>query len=208
MIAVIQMNQSAMSSIWSATATQSGSWLTALPVSFNAALGAGTSTTFGFCANATGTAYKATTVSVTASGGTTTGTGGAGVGGKTGTGGAGVGGKTGTGGAGTGGATGAGGCSIPSFVSAQPSPIGWASLNGGTTGGGNATPVVVTTLSAFNTAAKGTTAAVIYVKGNLGQGTATIGSNKTIVGCSGTTPTLSGHVGFSTSTNVILRNMN
>jgi pectate lyase len=211
--AVIQMNQSAMSSIWSATGTQSGSSLTALPASFNAALAAGTSTTFGFCANATGTPYQATTVSVTASGGTTTGSGGSGAGGKTGSGGSGAGGsgaggKTGSGGAGTGGATGSGGCSIPSFVSAQPSPIGWAALNGGTTGGGNATPVVVTTLSAFNSAANGTTAAVIYVKGNLGQGTATIGSNKTIIGCSGTTPTLSGHVGLSTSSNVIVRNMN
>jgi len=220
--AVIQMNQSAMSSIWSATGTQSGSSLTALPASFNAALAAGTSTTFGFCANATGTPYQATTVTVTASGGSSSGAGGAGVGGKTGSGGSGAGGaagssaggKTGSGGSGAGGSSmgGAGGsvsgCSLPSFISAQPSPIGWASLNGGTTGGGNATPVVVSTLSAFNTAAKGTTAAVIYVKGNLGQGTATIGSNKTIIGCSGTTPTLSGHVGFSTSTNVILRNMN
>ena len=60
--AVIQMNQSTMSSIWSATGTQSGTSLTALPVSFNAALAAGTSTTFGFCANATGTPYQATTV--------------------------------------------------------------------------------------------------------------------------------------------------
>jgi len=204
--AVIQMNQSAMSSIWSATATQSGSSLTTLPVSFNAAIAAGSSITFGFCANATGTPYQATTVSVTASGGTTTGSGGAaGVGGKTGTGGSGTGGS-GAGGSGSGGSV--SGCSIPSFVSAQPSPIGWASLNGGTTGGGNATPVVVTTLSAFNTAAKGTTAAVIYVKGNLGQGTATIGSNKTIIGCSGSNPTLSGHVGLTTSTNVIIRNMN
>jgi pectate lyase len=67
---------------------------------------------------------------------------------------------------------------------------------------------VVTTLAQFNTAAKGTTAAVIFVSGNLGQGTATIGSNKTIVGCSGTTPTLSGHVGLKGSANVIIRNVN
>ncbi len=99
-------------------------------------------------------------------------------------------------------------CTIPSYVAATPTPIGWASQNGGTTGGGSATPTVVTTLSAFNTAAKGTTAAVIYVSGNLGKGTFTIGSNKTIIGCSGTTPTLGGHVGLATSTNVIIRNLN
>jgi pectate lyase len=99
-------------------------------------------------------------------------------------------------------------CAVPSFISGAPSPVGWASLNGGTTGGGSATGLVVTTLSAFNTAAKGTTPAVIFVSGNLGQGTATIGSNKTILGCSGTNPTLSGHVGLSSSANVIIRNVN
>src|SRR6266576_4710201 len=74
-------------------------------------------------------------------------------------------------------------CSVPGFISGAPAPVGWASLNGGTTGGGAATGQLVTTLAQFNTAAKGTTAAVIFVSGNLGQGTATIGSNKTIVGC-------------------------
>ena len=46
------------------------------------------------------------------------------------------------------------------------------------------------------------------MNGKLAQGTATIGSNKTILGCSGSNPTLSGHVGMSGSTNVIIRNMN
>jgi pectate lyase len=99
-------------------------------------------------------------------------------------------------------------CPVPAFVAGAPRPVGWASLNGGTTGGGTVTGLVVTTLAQFNTAAKGTTAAVIFVSGNLGQGTATIGSNKTILGCSGTNPTLSGHVGLSSSANVIIRNIN
>ncbi|HEX3480815.1 MAG TPA: hypothetical protein VHT91_37625 [Kofleriaceae bacterium] len=81
-------------------------------------------------------------------------------------------------------------------------------MNGNTTGGGAAAGQLVTTLSQFNTAAKGTTAAVIFVSGNLGQGTATIGSNKTIIGCSGTNPTLSGHVSVKGATNVIIRNIN
>ena len=100
------------------------------------------------------------------------------------------------------------GCSVPGFVSSAPTPVGFASLNGNTTGGGSATPQVVTSLSAFNTAAKGTTAAVIFVSGNLGKGTFTIGSNKTIVGCSGTTPTIGGHVAVKSSANVIIRNLN
>jgi pectate lyase len=99
-------------------------------------------------------------------------------------------------------------CPVPGFISGAPTPQGFASLNGGTTGGGSATGTVVTTLAQFNTAAKGTTAAVIFVSGNLGQGTATIGSNKTIIGCSGTSPTLSGHVGLKGSANVIIRNLN
>jgi pectate lyase len=99
-------------------------------------------------------------------------------------------------------------CSVPSFIAGAPSPAGFASLNGGTTGGGAATGQLVTTLAQLNTAAKGTTAAVIFVSGDLGQGTATIGSNKTIIGCSGTNPTLRGHVGLSSSANVIIRNLN
>jgi pectate lyase len=99
-------------------------------------------------------------------------------------------------------------CAVPSFIAGAPAPVGWASLNGGTTGGGAAAGQLVTTLSQFNTLAKGTTAAVIFVSGNLGQGTATIGSNKTIIGCSGTNATLSGHVGLKAATNVIIRNLN
>ena len=42
-------------------------------------------------------------------------------------------------------------------------PIGWATMSGGTTGGGSATPTTVTTLSQLNTAAGGSNAAVIHV---------------------------------------------
>src|SRR5262245_19000811 len=99
-------------------------------------------------------------------------------------------------------------CSVPSFIAGAPSPAGWASVSGGTTGGGAGTQTLVTTLAAFNTAAAGTNPAVIFVSGRLAQGTASIGSNKTIIGCSGTNPTLSGHVRITSVTNVIVRNMN
>src|SRR6185295_5212427 len=95
-------------------------------------------------------------------------------------------------------------CAVPSFIAGAPGPAGWASLNGGTTGGGAGPQTLVTTLAQFNTAAAGSNAAVIFVSGVLAQGTATIGSNKTIIGCSGTNPTLRGHVGMKGAANVII----
>jgi pectate lyase len=109
--------------------------------------------------------------------------------------------------AGSGGASGVdgGGCMTPP----APSPlVGWASVNergqNGTTGGGTAAPVVVTSTSAFNAAAAGTAPAVIHVSGSL-SGTFTIGSNKTVVGVCGAV--LRGHVHISGSVNVIVRNL-
>jgi pectate lyase len=63
----------------------------------------------------------------------------------------------------------------------------------------------VTTLTELQNAVKGTTAAVIYVKGVLTPGVISIGSNKTIVGLCGAE--IHGHVGFSHSNNVIVRNI-
>jgi len=87
--------------------------------------------------------------------------------------------------------------------------VGWAAESGNgtttTTGGGTTTPTTVTTLAALQTAAKGTNAAVIYVKGVLAAGVVTVGSNKTIVGiCGGE---IHGHVEVSGSVNVIIRNI-
>jgi pectate lyase len=143
--------------------------------------------------------------------GGTTGTGGStgGRGGTAGTGTAGQGGSAGgrggtTGSAGTtgtAGTTGAGGCGNPP---AQGTLVGWASLNGSTTGGGSATPQVVTTLQQFTSAVAGSTPAVIYVNGKLANGRVSIGSNKTIVGvCGGE---IHGHISVNSS-NVIVRNI-
>jgi len=102
---------------------------------------------------------------------------------------------------GTGGSTG-GNCTAPP----APSPlVGWATASGSTTGGGSATPVTVTTLAALQSAVKGTTAAVIYVKGVLAPGAVAIGSNKTIVGLCGAE--IHGHLAINKSSNVILRNI-
>ena len=96
----------------------------------------------------------------------------------------------------------AGNCTTPP----DPSPlIGWATASGSTTGGGNATPTTVTTTAALASAVKGTTPAVIYVKGVMAPGAVAIGSNKTIVGLCGAE--IHGHIGMNKSSNVILRNI-
>lgn len=130
-----------------------------------------------------------------------------GAGGDGGSGDAGVGGAA---GAGTGGGSGPAGQTGSCTTPPDPSPLlGWASESGGgvttTTGGGNATPTTVTSLADLQSAAKGTTAAVIYVKGKMAAGTVTVGSNKTIVGLCGAE--IHGHVEVSGSTNVIIRNI-
>lgn len=105
----------------------------------------------------------------------------------------------------TGGAT-SNNCTAPP---AAPALIGWASVSGNgtttTTGGGNATPTTVTTLAQLQSAASGSTAAVIYVKGTLAAGTITVGSNKTIAGICGAE--IHGHIEVNGSVNVIIRNI-
>ncbi len=87
------------------------------------------------------------------------------------------------------------------------SPVGWATLNGGTTGGGNAIPITVSTLADLQTQANSSGAKVIYVSGIMGAGVATrvpVAANKTIIGLPGAT--LIG--GFDVkNNNVIIRNM-
>jgi pectate lyase len=86
--------------------------------------------------------------------------------------------------------------------------LGWASVNeqgqNSTTGGGAATPVVVTSIAQFNAAVGGTAPAVIHVSGSL-SGNFSIGSNKTVIGVCGAV--LQGHIGISGSVNVIVRNI-
>lgn len=93
------------------------------------------------------------------------------------------------------------------FSQDQCSPVGWATLNGGTTGGGSATPVTVTTLAALQSQASSSGAKVIYVSGTLGTGVSTrvnVAANKTIIGLPGAK--LIG--GFDVkASNIIIRNM-
>jgi pectate lyase len=155
----------------------------------------------GFAGTITGGAGSGGTTGGAGSGGAAAGAGGKG--GTAGTGGS-AGGKGGT--AGAGGSAGGASCMTPPAASPL---VGWASVNGmnqnGTTGGGTATPQVVTTLAAFTAAVAGTNAAVVYLNAVLPNGSVAIGSNKTIVGVCGAE--FHGHLGFSRSANVIVRNL-
>jgi pectate lyase len=96
------------------------------------------------------------------------------------------------------------GCTIPD----QGTLGGWASVSGmgvtTTTGGAGGPTVAVTTLAELNARAGGTAAAVIPIAGTI-SGSVKIGSNKTLVGmCGGE---IQGHIGFSASSNVIVRNL-
>ncbi len=91
-----------------------------------------------------------------------------------------------------------------------PSPLeGWASVSGRgvatTTGGGNARPIVVTTLAQLQNAVTGTAPAVIHVRGTLAPGDVNVGSNKTIVGTCGAE--IHGHLEVREAVNVIVRNI-
>jgi len=88
------------------------------------------------------------------------------------------------------------------------SPPGWASQNGGTTGGGNAQAITVTTLADLQNYASSSTPRVIFVNGVIGSGVSTrvsVGSNKTIIGLPGAT--LNGGFDIKNVSNVIIRNM-
>jgi pectate lyase len=159
------------------------------------------------------TGGKSAIAGAVATGGTTTTTGGAPTGGALATAGSkATGGVAPTGGASTagnkatGGVTATGGSSGNGVCPETNELVGWATQSGTVTGGGNLTPTVVTTLSALNTAAAGTNAAVIQVSGTI-SGNVTIGSNKTLIGACGNKATISGHIQMSGSQNVIMRNL-
>jgi pectate lyase len=100
----------------------------------------------------------------------------------------------------------------PPNCDTPPAPselVGWAAVAGNgvttTTGGGDATPQVVTTLAALQNAVKGDTPAVIQIRGVLDAGSVQVGSNKTLVGVCGAE--LHGHLEIRQVQNVIVRNL-
>ncbi|HWO08360.1 MAG TPA: hypothetical protein VNN80_02740 [Polyangiaceae bacterium] len=122
--------------------------------------------------------------------------------------GSGSGGPAATGGAGSGGAGPAQPIDCDALPAASPL-VGWAAVEGRgvstTTGGGDATPLVVSTLAELQDALEGDEPRVILVRGALEPGDIDVGSNKTIVGTCGAE--IHGHLELSEISNVIIRNL-
>jgi pectate lyase len=118
--------------------------------------------------------------------------------------GAGTGGVAGGGGGGAPGGTGGGG----GTTATAQGPLGWASVNAanqnGTTGGGDAAPLVVTTVAELASAADLSTARVIRISGAFG-GSVSVGDNKTIEGLPGAV--FQGNLRMDGSVNIIVRNL-
>ncbi len=89
---------------------------------------------------------------------------------------------------------------------AETAPIGYGA---GTTGGGSATPVTVSTLAAFKTAVTGDTAKVVRVSGLISlSGQVDIGSNTTVLGVGSSSGFTGGGLRIKEATNVVVRNLN
>lgn len=101
---------------------------------------------------------------------------------------------------------------LGSFAAAQQgTPVGYASQNGGTTGGKGGTTTTVASLAEF-TAAVGTktdtTAKVIYIKGAItGSTKVNIGSNKSIIGTDSSASLTGVGLYIDKSKNVIVQNL-
>jgi pectate lyase len=86
--------------------------------------------------------------------------------------------------------------------------VGFATEDGGTTGGGDATPVTVTTADDFIAAAGGEAPAVIQVNGNIAlTARVKVKSNKTVVGVGPASGFTGSGLDLTDSENVVVRNL-
>jgi len=88
------------------------------------------------------------------------------------------------------------------------SPPGWASQNGGTVGGGNVSPISISTLEEFQALVATSEPKTIILTSTIGNGVETkikVGSNKTIIGLKGVI--LRGSFYLKDVSNVIIRNL-
>lgn len=93
---------------------------------------------------------------------------------------------------------------VPSAVAV---PDGYAAENGGTTGGGSATPIVVSTASDLRSAVENDVPAVIVVEGEIDLGgDVSIGANKTIMGADASAALFGGTIKVQES-NCIFQNL-
>ncbi|WP_405946354.1 polysaccharide lyase family 1 protein [Streptomyces prunicolor] len=93
-----------------------------------------------------------------------------------------------------------------SASAADSSPVGFGA---GTTGGGSATAVTVSTLDAFKSAVTGSSSKVVKVNGLISlSGQVDIGSNTTVLGVGSASGFTGGGLRLKKVTNVVVRNLN
>jgi pectate lyase len=88
------------------------------------------------------------------------------------------------------------------------SPVGWATQNGGTTGGGSASTVTVTTASALDSALQSGSALNVRISGMISlSGMHKVASNKTVFGAGSGSGLRGGGLNVSSVRNVIIQNL-
>lgn len=91
---------------------------------------------------------------------------------------------------------------------AESSPVGYASMNGGTSGGSAGTTVTVTSASALTSAISSSTSQTVKVSGLISiSGMLKVASNKTIIGVGANSGVTGGGFTLSGVKNVIIRNL-
>ncbi|MBL7260031.1 pectate lyase family protein [Paractinoplanes lichenicola] len=91
---------------------------------------------------------------------------------------------------------------------AESSPVGYASLNGGTPGGSASTVVTVTSASALKSALSASTSQTVRVNGLISiSGMYNVASNKTVIGVGSGSGITGGGLNLSGVKNVIIRNL-
>ncbi|MEU4235792.1 pectate lyase [Actinoplanes sp. NPDC026619] len=91
---------------------------------------------------------------------------------------------------------------------AESSPVGFASMNGGTTGGSSGTVVTVSTAAALKTALAASTSQTVKISGMITiSGMYSVASNKTILGSGASSGVTGGGFNLSGVKNVIIRNL-
>ncbi|MEU1072977.1 MULTISPECIES: polysaccharide lyase family 1 protein [unclassified Streptomyces] len=94
----------------------------------------------------------------------------------------------------------------PAGPAAETTPVGFGA---GTSGGGAAAPVTVSTLAAFKTAVTGDNAKVVKVSGLIPlSGQVDVGSNTTVLGVGSASGFTGGGLRVKQETNVVIRNLN
>jgi pectate lyase len=97
---------------------------------------------------------------------------------------------------------------VATAEAAESSPIGWASQNGGTTGGSGGSTVTVTSASALDSALQSSSRQIIRVSGMISlSGMHKVSSNKSILGVGSGSGISGGGLNLSGVSNVIIRNL-